>query len=55
MEILKELAAYVPKNEQEEKDRALIMDYIARNDDAFFSHEPHRPRHGIRMGDQSVA
>ena len=35
MEILKELAAYVPQNEQEEKDRALIMDFIAHNDDAF--------------------
>ncbi len=35
MEILKELAAYVPQNEQEEKDRTLILDFIERNADAF--------------------
>lgn len=35
MEILQQLAAYVPQNEQEEKDRQLIIDFIEYNDDAF--------------------
>lgn len=35
MEILKELAAYLPQNEQERRDRELILDFIRQNDDAF--------------------
>ena len=35
MEILKELAAYLPQNEQERRDRELILDFIRRNGDAF--------------------
>ena len=35
MSIRDEIAAYVPYNEQEQRDQALILDFLDRNADAF--------------------
>ena len=35
MKILDDIRAYVPFNEQEEKDKRFILDFLAKNDDAF--------------------
>ena len=33
--MLKKIEAYLPKNEQEEMDRALMLDFLRRHDDAY--------------------
>ena len=35
MDIREAIQSYIPFNEQEEADKALILDFLARNDDAF--------------------
>ncbi len=40
MKLTDEIAAYAPFNEQEARDKALILDYLARHDDAFSRENP---------------
>ena len=39
-DIRRAIAAYVPRCEQEEKDRAFILAFLERNPDAFFCFTP---------------
>lgn len=38
--IREDIAAYVPYNEQEARDKSLILDFIAKNEDAFYRTNP---------------
>ena len=39
-EITRKIAAYTPYNEQEERDKALILQWLAQNDNAFLRENP---------------
>ena len=36
MDIREAIQSYIPFNEQEEADKALILDFLSKNDDAFY-------------------
>ena len=40
MNILEEIARYAPFNEQERRDKALILDYLAENPGCFYRTDP---------------